>query len=102
MGSKTLFNAVFIRPEQVVRFLLCSGEGLLHACISSKALKHKYKYALSTYLHCVSRRSQFLALLCIFPEPTAGSAVPGVSPGQPGARATNFVLAEFKVVARDR
>ena len=24
MGSKTLFNAVFIRPEQVVRFLLCS------------------------------------------------------------------------------
>ena len=22
-GSKTLFNAVFIRPEQVVRFLLC-------------------------------------------------------------------------------
>ena len=23
MGSTTLFNAVFIRPEQVVRFLLC-------------------------------------------------------------------------------
>ena len=23
VGSKTLFNAVFIRPEQVVRFLLC-------------------------------------------------------------------------------
>ena len=23
MGSKTLFNTVFIRPEQVVRFLLC-------------------------------------------------------------------------------
>ena len=22
-GSKTLFNAVFIRPEQVVRFVLC-------------------------------------------------------------------------------
>ena len=33
-----------------------------------KALKHKYKYALSTNLPCVSRRSQFLALLCIFPE----------------------------------
>ena len=33
-----------------------------------KALKHKYKYALSTILPCVSRRSQFLALLCIFPE----------------------------------
>ena len=33
-----------------------------------KALKHKYKYALSTNLTCVSRRSQFLALLCIFPE----------------------------------
>ena len=31
-----------------------------------KALKHKYKYALSTNLPCVSRRSQFLALLCIF------------------------------------
>ena len=33
-----------------------------------KALKHKYEYALSTNLPCVSRRSQFLALLCIFPE----------------------------------
>ena len=33
-----------------------------------KALKHKYKYALSTNLPCVSRRSQFLALLCISPE----------------------------------
>ena len=33
-----------------------------------KALKHKYKYALSTNLPCVSHRSQFLALLCIFPE----------------------------------
>ena len=33
-----------------------------------KALKHKYKYALSTNLPCVSRRSQFLAFLCIFPE----------------------------------
>ena len=33
-----------------------------------KALKHKYKYALSTNLPRVSRRSQFLALLCIFPE----------------------------------
>ena len=33
-----------------------------------KALKHKYKYALSTYFPCVSPHSQFLALLCIFPE----------------------------------
>ena len=33
-----------------------------------KALKHKYKYALLTNLPCVSRHSQFLALLCIFPE----------------------------------
>ena len=33
-----------------------------------KALKHKYKYALSTNLPCVSRHSQLLALLCIFPE----------------------------------
>ena len=33
-----------------------------------KALKHKYKYALLTNLHCVSRHSQFLALLCIFSE----------------------------------
>ena len=33
-----------------------------------KALKHKYKYALSTNLPCVSRHSQFLALLCIFAE----------------------------------
>ena len=33
-----------------------------------KALKHKYKYALSTNLPCVSRNSQFLVLLCIFPE----------------------------------
>ena len=33
-----------------------------------KALKHKYKYALSTNLPCASRHSQFLALLCIFPE----------------------------------
>ena len=33
-----------------------------------KALKRKYKYALSTNLPCVSRHSQFLALLCIFPE----------------------------------
>ena len=33
-----------------------------------KALKHKYKFALSTNLPCISRRSQFLALLCIFPE----------------------------------
>ena len=32
-----------------------------------KALKHKYKYALSTNLPGVSRHSQFLALLCIFP-----------------------------------
>ena len=30
-----LFKAVFINPEQVVRFYVCSGEGLLHACISS-------------------------------------------------------------------
>ena len=33
-----------------------------------KALKHQYKYPLSTNLPCVSRHSQFLALLCIFPE----------------------------------
>ena len=33
-----------------------------------KALKHKYRYAISTNLPCVSRHSQFLALLCIFPE----------------------------------
>ena len=33
-----------------------------------KALKHEYKYALSTNLPCVSRHSQLLALLCIFPE----------------------------------
>ena len=33
-----------------------------------KALKHKYKYALSTNLPCVSHYSQFLTLLCIFPE----------------------------------
>ena len=33
-----------------------------------KALKHTYKYALSTNLPCVSRHSQFVALLCIFPE----------------------------------
>ena len=26
MGSTTLFNPVFIRPEQVVRFLLCTSE----------------------------------------------------------------------------
>ena len=32
------------------------------------ALKHKYKYALSTNLPYVSCHSQFLALLCIFPE----------------------------------
>ena len=32
-----------------------------------KALKHKYKYALSTNLPCFSRHSQFLALLCISP-----------------------------------
>ena len=34
----------------------------------NKALKRKYKYALSTNLPCVSRHSQFLAFLCIFPE----------------------------------
>ena len=33
-----------------------------------KALKHKYEYALSTNLPCVSRHSQFLALICILPE----------------------------------
>ena len=33
-----------------------------------KASKYKYKYALSTNLPCVLRHSQFLALLCIFPE----------------------------------
>ena len=33
-----------------------------------KALKHKYKYALSTNLPCISRHSQFLPLLCIFAE----------------------------------
>ena len=33
-----------------------------------KALKHKYKCALATNLPCVSRHSQFLALLCIFPK----------------------------------
>ena len=33
-----------------------------------KTLKHKYKYALSTNLPCVSRHTQFLARLCIFPE----------------------------------
>ena len=37
-------------------------------CLRFKALKHKYKYALSTNLPCVSRHSQFLALLCIFQE----------------------------------
>ena len=39
-----------------------------YAGLYYKALKHKYKYALSTNLPCVSRHSQFLALLCIFPE----------------------------------
>ena len=33
-----------------------------------KALKHKYKCALSRNLICILRHSQFLALLCIFPE----------------------------------
>ena len=33
-----------------------------------KALKHKYKYALSTNLPCFSRRNKFLAFLCIFSE----------------------------------
>ena len=33
-----------------------------------RALKHEYKYALSTNLPCVSRHSQFLAPLCILPE----------------------------------
>ena len=33
-----------------------------------KASKHKYKYALPTNLPCISRHSQFLALLWIFPE----------------------------------
>ena len=33
-----------------------------------KAIKRKYKYALSTNLPCVSRHSQILAFFCIFPE----------------------------------
>ena len=40
MGSKTLFNAVFIRPEQVVRFLLCMSMGISlfgkHTCKKCK------------------------------------------------------------------
>ena len=39
MGSTTLFKAVFINPEQVVRFYACTGEGLLHACISSSEMR---------------------------------------------------------------
>ena len=40
-----------------------------HSCSYIKQyLKHKYKYPLSTNLPCVSRHSQFLTLLCIFPE----------------------------------
>ena len=27
MSSTTLFNAVFVKPEQVVRFLLCNSDG---------------------------------------------------------------------------
>ena len=30
VGSKTLFNAVFIRPEQVVRFLLCCLDNIVN------------------------------------------------------------------------
>ena len=35
MGSTTLFNAVFIRPEQVVRFLLCRVVPSVRASINS-------------------------------------------------------------------
>ena len=34
VGSKTLFNDVFIRPEQVVRFWLCTG------CIKNCKILH--------------------------------------------------------------
>ena len=41
MGSKTLFNAVFIRPEQVVRFLLCMSERTLRSRLRSYGLKRR-------------------------------------------------------------
>ena len=38
VGSTTLFNAVFIRPEQVVRFLLCITQLLLQYYGSTRTL----------------------------------------------------------------
>ena len=48
MGSTTLFNAVFIRPEQVVRFLLCISYFILHrGCpIMNKGIVTKYCFIL--------------------------------------------------------
>ena len=43
VGSKTLFYAAFIRPEQIVCFWLCTLEGWLHLKRSWKLL-HKNTY----------------------------------------------------------
>ena len=66
--------------------LLVSGEGLLHACISSK-------YVIPFALNVSGKLSLY--------SPRANGAKRR-SGRKPGARVTNFVLAEFKVVARDR
>ena len=80
MGSTTLFNAVFIRPEQVVRFLLCSAgpsKGLETSVFTLPLLVEKeifwrFSVSLLCFVHsalfCVQFEFIFLALsykLCV-------------------------------------
>ena len=40
--SKILLNAVFIRPEQVVRFLLCNREDAAYLIVREREVNHSY------------------------------------------------------------
>ena len=57
-------------PTFVLIHTLCNRCCPTERCIRTVRIPGDlwYKYALSTNLPCVSRRSQFLVLLCIFPE----------------------------------
>ena len=79
-----------------------------HLCLISRSsmlvliIKRIYFTDMQCRCHCISMHSHYLAIIVLplhYPRPNGAKRRSG---RKPGARVTNFVLAEFKVVARDR
>ena len=72
MGSTNLFNAVFIRPEQVVRFLLCTqqkmnnlfrvDENSIEHCFAANIVQGCQQYC-SALIHLIKAQQYCLILL---------------------------------------